>query len=166
MAYLSLGSNIGDRAANLQRAIASLEESGRLKNVSALYETQPVDIPDQPWFLNCVVAIETQATPQDLLRSVLFVEAAMGRVRTHDKGPRIVDIDVLLVGDMIVDEPGLKIPHPAMQLRRFVLEPLNEIAPDVRHPITGKTIREMLAAVPPGQVVRRLEAPSGRAAKP
>jgi 2-amino-4-hydroxy-6-hydroxymethyldihydropteridine diphosphokinase len=155
-AYLSLGSNLGDRAANLRSAVTQLGVAGRLLAVSALYETQPVDVPDQPWFLNCVAAIETDQTPRELLQLALRVEAAMGRLRMREKGARNIDIDVVLFGDRIVDEPGLKIPHPAMHLRRFVLEPLVEIAPEVRHPGLGKTARELLAALADGQTVRRL----------
>ncbi len=155
-AYLSLGSNLGDRAANLHAAVAQLGAAGRLLAVSALYETQPVDVPDQPWFLNCVAAIETDQTPRELLQLALRVEAAMGRLRMHDKGARNIDIDVVLFGDCVVDEPGLKIPHPAMHRRRFVLEPLVEIAPEAWHPGLGKTARELLAALGDGQTVRRL----------
>jgi len=155
-AYLSLGSNLGDRAANLRAAVAQLDGAGRLLVVSAVYETQPVDVPDQPWFLNCVAAIETDKTPRELLQLLLRVEAAMGRLRTREKGARTIDIDVVLFGDHVVDEPGLRIPHPAMHRRRFVLEPLVEIAPEARHPVLGKTARELLAALAGGQTVRRL----------
>jgi len=155
-AYLSLGSNVGDRAANLRAAVAQLDAAGRLLTVSALYETQPVDVPGQPWFLNCVAAMETDKTPRELLQFALQAEAAMGRLRMEEKGPRKIDIDVVLFGDRVVDEPGLKIPHPAMHRRRFVLEPLAEIAPEARHPVLGKTARELLAALEGGQTVRRL----------
>jgi 2-amino-4-hydroxy-6-hydroxymethyldihydropteridine diphosphokinase len=155
-AYLSLGSNLGDRAANLRAAVGQLEVAGRLLASSALYETQPVDVPDQPWFLNCVAAIETDMTPKELLQLALQVEALMGRLRMSEKGARKIDIDILLFGDRIVDEPGLKVPHPEMHRRRFVLEPLVEISPEVRHPELGKTARELLAALGPGQAVRRL----------
>ena len=159
--YLSLGSNLGDRAANLRAAVAQIDVAARLLALSALYETQPVDVPEQRWFLNCVAAIETDQTPRELLQLALRVEAEMGRLGTRDKGPRKIDIDVVLFGDYVVDEPGLKIPHPAMHLRRFVLEPLVEIAPEARHPILGKTARDLLAELADGkmageQMVRRL----------
>jgi 2-amino-4-hydroxy-6-hydroxymethyldihydropteridine diphosphokinase len=155
-AYLSLGSNLGDRAATLRAAVAQLEVAGRVVAVSALYETQPVEVHDQPWFLNCVAAIETEKTPRELLQDSLQIEAAMGRIRLRDKGARKIDIDVVLFGDFVVDEQGLKIPHPSMHLRRFVLEPLVEIAPEARHPVLGKTARELLAALGEEQRVRRL----------
>jgi len=163
-AYLSLGSNLGDRAANLQSALAHLDLAVRLLEVSALYETQPVYLPDdvpgdlpvQPWFLNCVAAIEAAITPRELLTLALRIEAEMGRLRMREKGPRNIDIDIVLFGNQMVDEPGLKIPHPAMHRRRFVLEPLAEIAPQARHPALEKTAQQLLAELPGGQTVRRL----------
>ena len=154
--YLSLGSNVGDRAANLRAAIQLLAEAGEVKDVSGIYETEPVDVHGQPWFLNCVVALETQLSPHALIARGLAIEAQMGRVRTHDKAPRTLDIDILLAGDRVITEPGLKIPHPAMHQRRFVLAPLVEIAPDARHPVFDKSARELLAALPQGQIVRKI----------
>jgi 2-amino-4-hydroxy-6-hydroxymethyldihydropteridine diphosphokinase len=157
LSYLSLGSNVGDRSANLRTAIQRLAEAGTVRAVSSFYETEPVDVCDQPWFLNCVVALETTQSPAMLLKKMLAIEQEMGRVRLKDKGPRLIDMDILLFGSRHVDEPGLKIPHPAMHQRRFVLQPLAEIAPEALHPVLGKTAREFLAALPAGQSVRRLE---------
>jgi 2-amino-4-hydroxy-6-hydroxymethyldihydropteridine diphosphokinase len=157
LVYLSLGSNVGDRAAHLRRAMDRLAEAGTVKATSALYETEPVDVRDQPWFLNCVVAVETRKMPRELLAHALAIEEEMGRRRTRDKGPRTIDIDILLFGERVLDEPGLKIPHPAMQERRFVLEPLAEIAAEIVHPVFRRTARELLGTLPPGQSVRRVE---------
>ncbi len=152
--YLSLGSNIGDRAENLNAAIDRLRSVGEIVQVSSFYETEPVEFAAQAWFLNCVIALDTEKTPQELLASILDIEQQMGRRRAQKKGPRVIDIDILLFGNLIVDEPGLTIPHPAMHERRFVLEPLAEIAPDVRHPVLDRTIQELRDALPPGQTVK------------
>jgi 2-amino-4-hydroxy-6-hydroxymethyldihydropteridine diphosphokinase len=162
-AYLSLGSNLGDRAANLHSAIAQLSPAGKVTAVSSLYETEPVEVVDQSWFLNCVVAIETELPARELLQAVLALERFMGRQRLTPKGPRKIDIDLLLFGDAIIAKPGIKVPHPAMQGRRFVLEPLVEIAPEASHPELHKTARELLAALGPGQIVRRLDSDAGSA---
>jgi 2-amino-4-hydroxy-6-hydroxymethyldihydropteridine diphosphokinase len=160
LAYLSLGSNVGERENHLRDAIARLETTGRIKSVSAFYETEPVDFTDQAWFLNCAVVLETNETPEQLMATILRIEKEMGRKRVQQKGPRIIDIDVLLfseaTGDAVIDSPGLTVPHPAMHARRFVLEPLAEIAADARHPVFKKTIRELLGALPPGQEVRKI----------
>jgi 2-amino-4-hydroxy-6-hydroxymethyldihydropteridine diphosphokinase len=155
--YLSLGSNIGNRAENLNAAIDRLRDVGEVVQVSPFYETEPVEFTAQAWFLNCAIALDTENTPQELLASILDIEQRMGRRRAQKKGPRVIDIDILLFGDLIVDEPGLTIPHPAMHERRFVLEPLAAIAPDVRHPMLDRTIRELRDALPPGQTVRKTE---------
>jgi 2-amino-4-hydroxy-6-hydroxymethyldihydropteridine diphosphokinase len=157
--YLSLGSNLGDRQAHLKLAIEKLRQLGAVPAVSSFYETEPVEMQQQGWFLNCVVKLETEAMPRQLLRRVLDIEQSMGRKRTQAKGPRNIDIDILLFGSSVVEAKGLTIPHPAMHERRFVLEPLAEIAPEVRHPVLKKTAREMRDALPPGPTVRKLETP-------
>jgi len=154
--YLSLGSNIGDRAANLLSAIEELSRFGKVAAVSSFYETEPVEFTKQPWFLNCAVSLDTEKTPGQLLRVLLEIERTMGRLRTQQKGPRKIDIDILLFGDSSVNTATLTIPHPAMHERRFVLEPLAEIAPDARHPLLNKTVRELRDSLPPGQAVRRV----------
>ncbi len=155
-AYLSLGSNVGNREKHIHDALVRLQALGRVAAVSPLYETEPVEFTDQPWFLNCAVFLETTENPEHLLRTLLGIEQGMGRVRTQEKGPRTIDIDLLLLGDTILDSPALTIPHPAMHQRRFVLEPLAEIAPDVEHPILKKTIRRLLQDLPAGQTLRKL----------
>jgi len=154
--HLSLGSNVGDRQANLREAIARLEEIGHVVAVSSFYETEPVEFTAQDWFLNCAVLLETEKMPAQLLKSLISLEQAMGRRCLQPKGPRNIDIDILLYGDSVVRTKGLTIPHPGMPERRFVLQPLAEIGPDVRHPVLKKTVRELLEALPPGQVVRKL----------
>jgi 2-amino-4-hydroxy-6-hydroxymethyldihydropteridine diphosphokinase len=153
--YLSLGSNIGDRAANLKSAIERLGELGSVEAVSSFYETEPVEFTAQPWFLNCAVKLDTEKMPKQLLASILDLEQSMGRRRIQKKGPRIIDIDILLFGSSIIQTKGLTIPHPSMLERRFVLEPLAEIAPDVRHPRLKRTIRELRDQLQPGQMVRK-----------
>jgi 2-amino-4-hydroxy-6-hydroxymethyldihydropteridine diphosphokinase len=146
--YLSLGSNLGDRQANLRNAIGQLLELGDVQEVSSLYETEPVDFADQPWFLNCAVAVRTELIPREFLAGILAIEKSMGRERTQPKGPRVIDIDILLFGQQTVNTAQLTVPHPAMTERRFVLEPLAEIAPEAVHPILKKTIRELRDALP------------------
>jgi 2-amino-4-hydroxy-6-hydroxymethyldihydropteridine diphosphokinase len=154
--YLGLGSNVGDRERNLATALAQLAGPAlRVLRVSSTYETEPVDYTDQRWFLNLVVEAETDLFPMQLLARIVKVERALGRVRTVPKGPRTLDIDILLYGRAVVRSARLEIPHPRMGERRFVLAPLAELAPALRHPLTRKTMREMLDAAPV-QVVRLL----------
>jgi 2-amino-4-hydroxy-6-hydroxymethyldihydropteridine diphosphokinase len=153
--YLSLGSNVGDRAANLHTAIEKIKTIGDVRAVSAFYETEPVEMTAQPWFLNCVVKLETEKMPRQLIAAILNLEQEMGRQRKQFKGPRSIDIDILLFGSSIVEIKGLTIPHPRMHERRFVLEPLAEIAPDARHPALKRTARELRDSLSPGQTVKR-----------
>jgi 2-amino-4-hydroxy-6-hydroxymethyldihydropteridine diphosphokinase len=144
--YLSLGSNVGERAENIARAISALAGFGvRVVTQSALYETEPVEFLEQDWFLNCVVEVETELLPYELMRALLEIERGMGRERVLPKGPRIIDMDILLYGSRVVREADLEIPHPRMAERRFVLVPLAGIAAGVVHPVLKKTIGELLA---------------------
>jgi 2-amino-4-hydroxy-6-hydroxymethyldihydropteridine diphosphokinase len=161
--YLSLGSNVGDRAVQLGDAVTRLRAVGRIVAESSVYETEPVEFTEQPWFLNCAVALETSKTPQQLMSAILKIEEDMGRKRMQKKGPRTIDIDILLFGDTIIKSKELTIPHPAMHQRHFVLEPLAEIAPEVTHPALKKTIRELRDALAKGQQVRRLQRGRGSA---
>jgi len=152
--YLSLGSNIGDREAQLRDAIRRLEaDEIHVLRRSPVYETEPQDVRDQDWFLNAVVEAETMLFPIQLLSRTQRVEREMGRQRLRKGGPRVIDIDILLYGKFVIRTPELEIPHPRLAQRRFVLEPLAALAPELRHPATGKTVREMLSEVQGQQVV-------------
>lgn len=159
IAFLSLGSNIGDRMANITTALNRLREVGKIIAVSSIYETEPVEFTAQPWFLNCVVKLDTEKMPKQLLTAILKIEQSMGRRRQQKKGPRTIDIDILLFGNSTIDTEGLTIPHPSLHERRFVLDPLVEIEAGLRHPILKRTVRELLAGLPVGQAVRRIQSP-------
>lgn len=153
--YLSLGSNVGDRDQNLKDATAALVDAEvEVRRVSSIYETEPVDLREQPWFLNCVVEAQTKLTPLDLLHALRAIEARMGSEKLVVKGPRLIDLDILLYGDKTIDTPELQVPHPRMHLRRFVLVPLAEIAPRARHPRSGQSAAEMLASTADKSQVR------------
>jgi 2-amino-4-hydroxy-6-hydroxymethyldihydropteridine diphosphokinase len=155
--YLGLGSNVGDREDALQRAITCLNSDDlRITRLSPVYETSARDFTDQPSFLNMVVQAETSLLPMRLLLRVLNIEKRLGRKRTIAKGPRTIDIDILLYGSAVVRTPQLEIPHPRLSERRFVLEPMCEIAPDLRHPVLLRSMRELLPGTA-GQHVRRVE---------
>jgi len=157
IAYLGLGSNLGDRNANLADAITRLScESVRILRTSSVWETAPRDVLDQPWFLNQVVEVESDLLPRQLFQRIQRIEREMGRQRRMPKGPRLIDIDILLYGNAVVKSEDLEIPHPRMTERRFVLAPLAELAPDLRHPVSKQTVRELLAEVV-GQSAQRHE---------
>ena len=153
LAAIALGSNLesqfGDREANLWEAVERLRELGEVKAVSSSYDTAPVGYLDQPRFLNAAAVLETSLEPTDLMRALLEIEQAMGRERLGAvaKGPRVIDLDLLLFGQVVMNTTELTLPHPEMMERRFVLEPLAEIAPGMVHPVLGLTVGEMLARV-------------------
>ena len=147
--FLSLGSNLGDREAFLNDALERLEAAGvRTVRRSSIHETEPQDFRDQPWFLNMAVEVETDLAPLALLGTIQKIEAEMGRQRSIPKGPRTIDIDILFYANLVIATPELEIPHPRLTERRFVLDPLSEIAPDLMHPVTGKTVSEAQGALP------------------
>ena len=158
LVYLSLGSNLGDRAAHLRRALDELAAAGiEVARVSAFYWTEPVDYRPQPWFLNAVAEVRTELLPSRLLSTLQRIELKMGRRRTVPKGPRTIDLDILFYDNAVVRTSALTIPHPRMEERKFVLAPLSELAPDLRHPLTHKTVREMLSDTADRSQIMRYE---------
>jgi 2-amino-4-hydroxy-6-hydroxymethyldihydropteridine diphosphokinase len=161
--WIALGSNIGDRMGHLSQALVALERiaqqtAGRCFAVSHAYESEPVGYADQPWFLNAVAGLEVGGaeSPEHLLESLLAIERAMGRRRGEiPKGPRQIDLDIIFYGNRVIDLPALRIPHPEMHRRRFVLAPLAEVAPDARHPVLRQSVGQMLAGLVDAHVVRR-----------
>ena len=153
--YLSLGSNLGDRAANLESAIEALSEIGvRVLRRSSIYETEPVDFLAQPWFLNCVVEAETSLAPRQLLDALQAIERQLGSRKLVPSGPRIIDLDILFYHTQAIHEAAMEVPHPRLAERRFVLIPFVEIAPEFCHPILHKTAAELLATTQDRSAVR------------
>ena len=145
--YLALGSNLGNRLANLKNAISNLTPQMDVKKKSPVYETPPWGYADQPPFLNQCVMAETYLDPESLLAHLKRLETVLGREPSFENGPRLIDIDILLYADEIIDSPPLVVPHPRMHTRGFVLVPLNDIAPDLVHPVLGKPVSELLLDV-------------------
>jgi len=143
--YISLGSNLGDRLANLKQAIASLTPQMEVKAKSQVYETPPWGYEDQPKFLNQVIKVRTYLDPEPLLKHLKRLEVALGRKESFPNGPRVIDLDILFYDDRVLNTPSLVIPHPRLQERGFVLLPLMDIEPDLLHPVNKKSVREMAA---------------------
>lgn len=155
-AYVALGANLGDRLATLRDAVRRLGELGTVEVVSAVYETDPVGYEEQPAFLNAVARIRTGLAPVAVLAGLLRIEADLGRVRTFPNAPRTLDLDLLLYDDLVLASPDLILPHPRLHERAFVLVPLAEIAPGVRHPQLERTARDLLAEIGSADGVHRV----------
>jgi 2-amino-4-hydroxy-6-hydroxymethyldihydropteridine diphosphokinase len=161
--YLSLGSNLGDRVAHIESALSRLGEEGvQIVKRSSFYQTEPVEFLAQGWFLNIAVEAETELMPRQLLRVIRGIERELGRKRTVRSGPRTIDIDILLFGANTVRAAELEIPHPRMTERRFVLVPMAEIAPALRHPALRLTMAELLAGTKDRSQVRKMNASGGK----
>ncbi len=155
-AFISIGSNVGDREQQIAAAIEALNERGiRVTKQSSIYSTAPVDVETQAWFLNCVIEVETELMPRQLLKALQHIENELGRRRLVRRGPRVIDLDILLYSSSIVRAPELEVPHPRLTHRRFMLVPLAEIAPALRHPVENKSIEELLAETEDRSVVNR-----------
>jgi 2-amino-4-hydroxy-6-hydroxymethyldihydropteridine diphosphokinase len=161
--FLSLGSNLGDRSGNIRRAFDGLSAAGiEVRRISSFYRTEPVEVRQQPWFVNCVAEVATDLLPLQLLQALQRVERDLGRRRAINKGPRTIDIDILLYENVVVRSAALNLPHESMAERRFVLVPLGELASGLRHPVTQRTVVEMLHETGDTSQVIRIE-PQGAA---
>jgi 2-amino-4-hydroxy-6-hydroxymethyldihydropteridine diphosphokinase len=148
IAYIGIGSNLGNRRENCEKAISLLIKKGiKITKRSSFYETEPWGMKDQPKFINMAVEVETLLKPEELLKTLKKIEIEIGRYRGKRWGPRVIDLDILFYNDMIIKTPELEIPHPLTQEREFVLKPLSEIAPDKIHPVLNKSIKELLAGL-------------------
>ena len=154
--YISAGANLGDREQNLEKGLASLQQAGVLiTKRSSLFETEPVGFREQPWFLNLALEAETVLSPMDLLDLCQKIELTLGRSRTFRGAPRLLDLDILFYGDQVIEDERLVIPHPRAAERRFVLEPLAQIAPAYVHPVIRRTVSSLLATCSDTSIVRR-----------
>ena len=158
--YISAGSNLGNKMANIEYALDALADAGSISQVSSYFETEPVGYTNQPWFLNLAIELETRLAPSELLRLCLGIEASRDRKRSFPNAPRTLDLDILLYGDIVVREENLMIPHPRLSERRFVLEPLAQIAPDFVHPVLKQSIRSLLETCGDTSQVRQLTVPA------
>lgn len=158
LAYIGLGSNLGAREANCRKALMLLgnSEGVRVSACSSMYWTEPVGIESVEWFVNAAAALETTLSPEELLHLLMHIEAEMGRTRREPGAPRTIDLDLLFYNDVVKKSPGLIIPHPRIQDRRFVLVPLHDIAPDYVHPVLHQTVEQLLARCPDSKAVQLL----------
>ncbi len=154
--FIGLGSNLGDRKRNIEGAIKILEQTMTLLKVSSFYESEPMYLKDQPWFLNCVAKFESDLDPMQVLKTLQDTEREMGRTRSIRYGPRIIDLDILFSGNTILQSDTLKIPHPKIQERRFVLEPMAEIDPEFIHPVYGTSVATLLKNLESKETVRMI----------
>jgi 2-amino-4-hydroxy-6-hydroxymethyldihydropteridine pyrophosphokinase len=155
--FLGLGTNLGDRPANLKAAVAALADLGGIVAVSRVFETAPLYVTDQPAFLNMAARLETRLAPRELLRALKALETGLGRVASVRYGPRLIDLDILFYDDLVLDGAALTVPHPRLHERRFVLAPLADVAAGLRHPVLGLTVAQLLAALPAEDGVAAVE---------
>jgi len=161
--FLSLGSNLGDRRKNLDRALSLLKKEGvEILKISSLYETQPVDFPSQPWFYNQLIEVEANVDPEAFLDLLKKIEQKLGRKRGIQKGPRIIDMDIILAEGNVIREKELKIPHPRMEKRNFVLLPFVEISPDTVHPVLNENMKDLWKKSNDRSIVKQIKEPAGR----
>jgi 2-amino-4-hydroxy-6-hydroxymethyldihydropteridine diphosphokinase len=156
-AYIGIGSNLGEREQHIRAALDALAAlpGTRLTRSSSLYDTEPVGGPDQPDYLNAVAELDTELTPRQLLWNLMRIERRLGRVRSVRWGPRTIDLDLLLAGDSVIDEPDLQVPHPELTRRSFVLVPLVELDPLLRHPVSGESLLQILSRLETRPPVKR-----------